>query len=206
MFKSCLKTHWISTHWKTVKIEFWEVFAEINFSEENSLIFRKTVNFLGKEFSKGLEATWMEGENSLFPGTENLALSFQKQTQLSLSASGPGRVKIQKYCVDDSPATAESKPTILSQINWEALRSNFLFGNVYSKQRVRSRRRNIMHTFWNMPFSGGVKLIDDTSGPQLFNLWTISLTRSSGNIISVQKGSLCVLQQIFCNTSTPDCI
>lgn len=148
----------------------------------------------------------MEGENSLFPGTENLALSFQKQTLLSLSASGHGRVKIQKYCVDDSPATAESKTTILSQINWEALRSNFLFGNVYSKQRVRSRRRNIMHTFWNMPFSGGVKLIDDTSGPLLFNLWTISLTRSSGNIIFVQKGSLCVLQQIFCNTSTPDCI
>lgn len=32
----------------------------------------------------------MEGENNIIPGTQNLALSFQKQIQLSLSANGPG--------------------------------------------------------------------------------------------------------------------
>lgn len=93
LLKPCLKTHGISTHWKTVKIEFWEVCAAINFSEENNLISRKTVNCLGKGFSKGLKATWMEGENKLFSGTENLALSFQKQTQPSISANGPGTGK-----------------------------------------------------------------------------------------------------------------
>lgn len=89
--KSCLKTYWISTHWTTVKIEFWEFFAAINFSKENNPISSKTVKCLGKGFSKEMEATWMERENSIFPGIENLALSFQKQTQLSLSANGPGK-------------------------------------------------------------------------------------------------------------------
>lgn len=78
-------------------------------------------------------------------------------------------MKIQKYCIDDSPSTAESKTTILSQINGEALRSNFLLGNVASKQRVRTRWWNIMHASWYMPFSGIVKLIGDTSD-QVFQL------------------------------------
>lgn len=149
LFKFCLKTHQISSRWSTMKMQFWEVFTAINFSEENNLISSKIVNGLGKGFSEGREAAWMEKEISLSPGTESLALSFRKQTQqqsFSLSGNGCGTGEWKfRNCIDDSPATAQSKTSILSRINGEALRSNFLFGNVGSKQTVRSRWQNKMH-------------------------------------------------------------
>lgn len=157
-------------------------------------VFKGNGGYLDGEGKQHLPRNW---EFSPEFSEANPALSFSKWTWKRW-------VKIQKYCIDDSPAAAESKTTILSQINGEPLSSNFLFGNLGSKQRVRSGWRNITHVSWNMPFCGVVKLIDDTSGPLCFNLWTVSLTRSSGNVIFVQKGNLCVLQHIFCTTSTSD--
>lgn len=78
-------------------------------------------------------------------------------------------MKIQKYCIDDSPAAAESETTVLSRIHGEALRSNFICRNVGSKQTVRNGWRN--KTFsWSVPSCGVVKLIADTSGPLHSNL------------------------------------
>lgn len=79
------------------------------------------------------------------------------------------RMKSQKYCIDDSPAAAESETTILSRINGEALRSNFLFRNVGSKQTVRSGWQNKTIS-WSVPSCGVVKLIADTSSPLHSNL------------------------------------
>lgn len=74
-----------------MKRQFWEVFTAINFSELNNLISSKIVNSLGKGYSEGRGAAWMEKKVSLSPGTENLALSFHKQMQqqsFSLSSNG----------------------------------------------------------------------------------------------------------------------
>lgn len=81
--KFCLKTHQISFCSSSLKTQFWEFFTATNFSEENNLISSKIVNGSGKGFSEGREAAWMEKKIRLSPGTENLALSFQKKKRSS---------------------------------------------------------------------------------------------------------------------------
>lgn len=50
-----------------MKMQFWEVFTAINFSEENNLVSSKIVNGSGKGFSERREAAWMEEKNQHLP-------------------------------------------------------------------------------------------------------------------------------------------
>lgn len=121
---------WISSHWPTIKMQFWEVFTAISFWEENNLISSKIVKGLGQEFWEEREAVWMDEKTQHFPRDREFSPEFLEAKAAAIPLlfkkwTWNRWMKSQKYCIDDSPVAAESETTILSRINGEALRSNF---------------------------------------------------------------------------------
>lgn len=157
-----------------MKMQFWEVFTAINFSEENNLVSSKIVNGLGKGFSERSEAGWMEEKNQHLRGTENLALSFQKQKKqqtLSLSGNGlgTGQRKFRNIVLMIHPPLQNPKqPSCLGSMGKH-------LGAIFSLEMWAASRQSgagdrIKCTVsWSMSSCRVVKLIADTSGPLCFN-------------------------------------
>lgn len=209
--KFCLKTHQISFCFSSLKTQFWEFFTATNFSEENNLTSSKIVNGSGKGFSEGREAAWMEKKIRLSPGTENLALSFQKKKtqQQSLSVSGngcgTGEWKFRNIVLMiHLPWQNPKRPSCLGSMG-KHLGAIFSLEMLGSKQTVRSGCWNKMHRLLEHAVLWGCKTNCWHLWPTVFQVVDNFFNKVTRECHLCMEGSLCVLQQVSsCSTSPCD--